>query len=403
MPSVINIAYLRSGKVRGRAGAMVLTTCAAEPGDGAGGFWQWSAVSITDDGVTKIVPLGIVGSTGPGWVKVGGSGGGEPGPQGPTGPTGPMGPTGPTGAGETGPQGAPGNAGATGPTGPQGAPGTPGSQGAAGDTGPTGPTGPQGDSGAQGATGPTGPQGGIGPTGATGPQGDASTVPGPTGPQGDPGTPGGVGPTGPTGPSWTQPHFGYIAAAYADGDPGWMLQAMQRAGNIAATPTGITVSIARCCAFRLPFALTVNKIRFYGVGNVSSAYHVAIYRYSDLARLTADLAFNTTAATWGAVGNNLGLALAKDTLYFIACSVAATGTTAGVACMGGTVAATTGQIACAPQNLPGNLAASAGYLNGYQFQFAVSTGALPNPAATLAAQAAWAGGMPAFFLDSNNA
>lgn len=36
-------------------------------------------------------------------------------------------------------------------------------------------------------------------------------------------------------------------------------------------------------------------------------------------------------------------------------------------------------------------------------QFAVTTGALPATAATLAIQAAWTGGMPAFFLDNNNA
>jgi hypothetical protein len=33
----------------------------------------------------------------------------------------------------------------------------------------------------------------------------------------------------------------------------------------------------------------------------------------------------------------------------------------------------------------------------------VTAGALPNPAATLANQGAWTGGMPAFFLDNNNA
>ncbi len=36
-------------------------------------------------------------------------------------------------------------------------------------------------------------------------------------------------------------------------------------------------------------------------------------------------------------------------------------------------------------------------------QFAVTSGALPDPAATLAVQGAWTGGMPAFFLDNSNA
>jgi len=208
---------------------------------------------------------------------------------------------------------------------------------------------------------------------------------------------------GPGGPGYTRPWFGAICGAYADGDPGWMLQAMQRAGNIAPTPTNIGTTVARCAFFRLPADLVVNKIRFYGVGITTNVYRCAIYRYSTLARLTNELAFSTAAATWGAAGSALNLTLTKDVLYFIAVSVNATGTTAGLAAIGGTVAATTGQIATAPQSLPGNLDMDANKLGGYQAQFAVTAGALPATAPAMAAQAAWTGGMPAFFLDNNNA
>jgi hypothetical protein len=109
------------------------------------------------------------------------------------------------------------------------------------------------------------------------------------------------------------------------------------------------------------------------------------------------------ADAWGAAGSSLGVALAAGVLYFVAVSVNTTGTTAGPAAMGATTAAGTGSIQTAPQSLPGNLAAGAGYLNGYEFQFATSGGALPATAPTLAAHAAaWTGGMPAFFLDANN-
>jgi hypothetical protein len=112
------------------------------------------------------------------------------------------------------------------------------------------------------------------------------------------------------------------------------------------------------------------------------------------------MAFSTAANTWGTVITGLNLALTAGELYFIACSVNATGTTAGIGAVGGTVAATTGQIATAPESLPGKLQPSQGFASNYFFQFAVTTGALPNPAATLAAQAAWTGGMPCFFLEN---
>jgi hypothetical protein len=196
------------------------------------------------------------------------------------------------------------------------------------------------------------------------------------------------------------PWDGKLIAAFNGGDPVHVMRHIQRASNIAPTPTNITTSVARCSSFRPDADITVNTIRFYGVGATTTVYRCAIYRYSDLARLTAELAFSTAANTWGVAGSSLALALSAGVVYFIACSVNATGTTAGVGALGTTVAATTGQIATAPESLPGNLQMSLGYFYGYRFQFAVTTGALPNPAAALAAQAAWTGGMPAFFLDN---
>lgn len=180
-------------------------------------------------------------------------------------------------------------------------------------------------------------------------------------------------------------------------DPGLALLEMQRAGNVAATPTNISTSVARCAFFRPPQTITVTSIGYYGVGSTSSVYRVAIYRYSDLARLTAELTLTTSVDTWASVGTSVTLVAGE--LYFIAVAVNATGTTAGLGCVGGTVAATTGRINTAPNSLPGKLSATAGYLSSYFFQFAVTSGALPDPAASLVAQAAWTGGMPLFFLE----
>jgi hypothetical protein len=84
-------------------------------------------------------------------------------------------------------------------------------------------------------------------------------------------------------------------------------------------------------------------------------------------------------------------------------SVNAIGTTPGLLAIGGTPGATTGQIAVLPKSWPGNLDIDLDYIDGAYAQFAVTTGALPNPAATIAAQGAWTGGFPLFLLDNNNA
>ena len=205
----------------------------------------------------------------------------------------------------------------------------------------------------------------------------------------------------PAGGNPTLPWYGVLAGAQGRGDPNEMLLRVQSASNIAATPTNISTSIARCCSFMLPFDLTFNRIRAFGVGVTTNVYRVAVYRMSDLARLTAELAFTTAVDTWVSIGSALNITLSKDVAYFMAVAVNATGTTPGLTCMGGTIAATTGRINTIPASLPGSLSMGAtNYQGGFQFQFAVTTGALPATAATLAAQAAWTGGMPAFWLDS---
>jgi hypothetical protein len=206
----------------------------------------------------------------------------------------------------------------------------------------------------------------------------------------------------PAGGDNTQPWFGNLAGCVADGDPGWLMQKVQKAGWTAATPTDISTTIARCSAFVLPADMTVNRIRAYGIASTTGVYRVALYRYSTLARLCAETSFNTAAATWVSIGSALNVALLKDVVYFIAVSVNATGTTAGLACMGTTTTATTGNVATIPGSLPGSLAMSSSYLNHFQFQFAVTAGALPDPAATLAAPATWTGGMPAFWIDNSD-
>jgi hypothetical protein len=195
-------------------------------------------------------------------------------------------------------------------------------------------------------------------------------------------------------PAWK----GAIAGGFGNGDPSDTLQLMYN-NPINATPTNIAITVARISYFKLDTSLVVNKIRFFGVGATTNVYRVAIYQSSDLSRLTSELAFSTSSQTWGSVGSALNLTLAANTLYFIAVSVNTTGTTAGLQC----ISSTTGRIGVLPNSWTGNLALGANKIDACALaQFAVTSGTLPNPAATIAAQAAWTGGMPAFFLDNNN-
>jgi hypothetical protein len=196
-------------------------------------------------------------------------------------------------------------------------------------------------------------------------------------------------------PSW----HGKLYAGYGRCDPQQMLRMAQMAGTIAATPTNIGATVARIAYFRPPADITVSSIRFFGVGSTTNIYTCAIYDGDTLARLTNSLTFSTTAATWGTAGTGLNLTLLADQLYFIAVSANTTGTTAGMLCMSPTIAATTGLIGVLPKSWPGSLAVSSGYIDGGFAQFTVVAGAMPNPAATIAVQAAWTGGFPAFFLD----
>ena len=194
-----------------------------------------------------------------------------------------------------------------------------------------------------------------------------------------------------------------VYGAWGDCDPQDLMDHAITSGSIAPTPTNIGTNVARIAYFVPPANITVNKIRFHGVGATTNIYRVAIYNGDTLARLTAELAFSTAATTWGSAGTSLNLTLTANQLYFIAVAVNATGTTAGILSMAPTVTATTGQMGVLPKSFPGSLDIDSQYIRGAFAQFTVTTGALPTTAATIATQAAWTGGFPAFWLDSNNA
>lgn len=192
-----------------------------------------------------------------------------------------------------------------------------------------------------------------------------------------------------------------ILGNIANGDPALLMALCQTAGSAAATPTNIGTSVARCSLIVPPADITINNIRWYGVGATTNVYRIAIYRLSDLARLTSELVITTAANTWGVANVSGGLALTRGVPYFTAVAVNATGTTAGMMCSGAAVAAGTGLVAgSVPKSLPGNLDIDLGFLTGFHFQFAVTSGALPDPANTPAGLTGTSGGHPALWLDN---
>lgn len=200
-------------------------------------------------------------------------------------------------------------------------------------------------------------------------------------------------------PSW----YTKLYAAYGNCDPQIGFNLGIATGSLAPTPTQIGTTVARIAYFVPPADIVVNKIRYFGCGSTTGIYRVAIYNGDTLARLTTELSMNTAAATIGSVGSALALTLTAGQLYFIAVSVNATGTTAGLMAMGTTAGTTAGTVAILPKSYTGNLDLDLKCLSGAWAQFAVTTGALPDPAATIAVQSVWTGGMPLFFLDNNNA
>jgi hypothetical protein len=201
-------------------------------------------------------------------------------------------------------------------------------------------------------------------------------------------------------PTW----YGNIYGTHGSCDPQQQMRAATMFGTVAATPTNIGATVARISYFIPPADIVVNRVRFYGVGATTAIYTISIYDGDTLVRLTPSTTITTAANAWGSVFATLNLTLTKGQLYFVAISANAVGTTAGMLCAGATTTTTTGTVGIIPTSWPGGLAIKDKKLSGGGFaQFAVTAGAMPTPAATITAMAAWTGGFPLLFLDNNDA
>lgn len=205
------------------------------------------------------------------------------------------------------------------------------------------------------------------------------------------------------GSGYTPPWFGKLYGITGDCDPDMQWRQVAMNGVVAATPTNIGTSVARLSYFRPPAAIAINKLQFYGVGATSGVYQFAIYSVSGntLTRVGVASSLTTGANLWSTVSFGAPINLSANTLYAAAVAVNATGTTPGIACMGPTDAATTGNIAPRLDDWPNGLQGALGFFSSGFAQAAVTSGVLAASLTVSATKAAWTGGMPAIWLDNN--
>jgi hypothetical protein len=181
--------------------------------------------------------------------------------------------------------------------------------------------------------------------------------------------------SGGSSPAW----YGVLYSNQNDCNPIEMLREWNMLSVAGPTPTGITVSLARCVMFTPPANITVNRIRLFGVGAATNLYKFAIYPVGTGQTKVWDSGTVTSAAnTWLNIATGLPITLTAGTQYWFCVTAVATGAIAGFRSMAAPLGTNFWGADVAPI---GNRALSL----HVHAQFAVSTGVFP---ATLPAVAA---------------
>ena len=197
----------------------------------------------------------------------------------------------------------------------------------------------------------------------------------------------------------SDPWAGGLHAAIDDGRPSadreWNF--INGPGTLATmTPTALTTSVARCWAYNSEYSLTVNRVRWWGIGSTLT-HRFAVYRLSDGVQVIGPLSLTTTSDAWNSA-SVATIQLVANTPYICAISTTATGATAGLR------TGATPLVSPPIQSLtPGGLALAIGDHRFWFGQFAVTNGVLPATLPTLARGSGWTAGIPLFFFDSNSA
>ena len=198
-------------------------------------------------------------------------------------------------------------------------------------------------------------------------------------------------------PGWA----GVLHGAFGGGDPTSMNRELDVAAVAGPTPTGIGTTVARCVTYNAGYAITINKIRLYGVAATTNLYKFAIYPKTLGGSKLYDSGTVTSAAnTW--LNLTVGsVTLTANTDYLWCVTVVSTGTTAGFrspASPIGTNEYGTGTFAATTPISGRGLG-----LREYQ-QFTVAAGTFPAVLPALAA-ASWTtttGTIPIAFFDNSS-
>lgn len=194
-------------------------------------------------------------------------------------------------------------------------------------------------------------------------------------------------------------YSGGLHAAIGDGvpDDNAVMQYLSGPGTLnTLTPTALTVSVARCWTYTSDEPITVNRVRWFGIG-ANTVHRLSVYRLLDKVQVIAPLTLTMTADAWNSAAVS-SVRLAANTPYIVGFSATATGATAGIRTSGLPLL-----FPPLPTAAPGNLAVQYGGNRFWYGQFAVTNGVMPATLPTLVRGTGWTAGLPLFFFDSNSA
>lgn len=205
---------------------------------------------------------------------------------------------------------------------------------------------------------------------------------------------------GGTPPPWA----GSLHGSIGNGEPEWEQQLLSLWGpsgtTTALTPTNIGVSVGRLVLYRSDFAITVNRIRWYGLAVAQTSFRMSVYNASTGAQVIAPQTVTTTATEgWQSVLLSPAVTLAADTPYWVGISATATGTTAALRSM-----VAPGLFPPLPATVPASLNPISNNRQRFQFaQVALTNGVFPATLPTLVRASGWTGSVPYFLFDNSTA
>lgn len=203
--------------------------------------------------------------------------------------------------------------------------------------------------------------------------------------------------TGGGGGSSAQAWEGQLHVAWGNGEPD-MREILWSFSNSAVsvagpTPTGVGTGVGRLVRFRFKTALTVNRVRVWGIAAVSNLYTLAIYQGTT--RVFMQDPLNTTANAWTSLAASF--TVPADTVMWLGLGAKAVGTTSGIRSTAAPISGVlNGNVA-----LPGNID---NHVHAKFAQVALTLGAWPTTLPALAAPGFVGGStgtLPIVFLDNN--